>query len=70
MLVGKPGGANDGNGHLATQEQHGPGRVTAAIPPEVSPPARTSSLNFRKPGIGNEFASNESYQMVNIYWRF
>ena len=27
------------------------------------------SLNFRKPAVSNEFASNESYQMVNLYWR-
>jgi len=32
-------------------------------------PARMSSLNFRKPAAGNDLASNESYQIVNLYWR-
>jgi hypothetical protein len=35
----------------------------------AAPPAPMSSLNFRKPAVGNDLASNESYQMVNLYWR-
>jgi hypothetical protein len=70
MLVGKGGGANDGSGDFGyrraawagpDQRRNSAGGVTRG---------RTSSLNFRKPAGSNEFASNESYQMVNLYWRF
>jgi len=70
MLVGKPGGANDGNGGFGYRKaasagsgfrRNFAGGVTGG--PE-------GSLNFRKPTGSNEFASNESYQMVNLYWRF
>jgi hypothetical protein len=33
-------------------------------------PARTTPKIFVSPAAGNDFASNKSYQKVNLYWRF
>jgi hypothetical protein len=70
MLVGKPGGANDGNGHFGYRRAASAGSDRCRNSAGGVTGGPEGSLNFRKPPISNEFASNESYQMVNLYWRF
>jgi hypothetical protein len=75
MLVGKWRRANDASADTAGQ--HG-GEGPAGLPYRVrdlgSNRPQNSPLNFGKRGAltmtGNELASNESYQMVNSFWRF
>jgi hypothetical protein len=53
-------------------EQHGPGSSAAGAPVRARGPKPDwiTSQDFGAAGAGNDFASNEGYQMVNLYRRF
>jgi hypothetical protein len=70
MLIGKTGHANDGIGPFGYRRAASAGSGHRRNSAWGVTGGLEGSLNFRKPAISNEFASNESYQMVNLYWRF
>jgi hypothetical protein len=61
MLVGKCDGANDGSDYQRVP-QGSMARFTARAGSRLA--AETGPDEFRKPPAGNDFASNESYQIV------
>src|ERR1700737_1957479 len=70
MLVGKSGGANDASGPSAALPQGSKDRMpgVAAARLRQNRAEWVPKISVSGPP-GNDFASNESYQMVNLYWR-